>query len=258
MPNASGALAAIAIVPSAPLLVPELASGAAPESTELRAAVVAAAGALPDRWVVVGAGPADDVIGPQSVGSFGGYGVEVPVALGPDTTAAPRRLPLCALIAGWVREQVNPQASAEVRVYAAGHGADAAADIGRTLRARIDAGTGSVGVLIVADGANTLTASAPGGYDASSVPVQEALDDALSSGDSGALAELGPGIVGRVPFQVLAGLVEPAPAAAHELYRGAPYGVGYFVGVWVPAGRSAATGESIPAGRSAATGEKLP
>jgi hypothetical protein len=33
---------------------------------------------------------------------------------------------------------------------------------------------------------------------------------------------------------VLAGLAGPAPTAARELFRGAPYGVGYFVGVWTP------------------------
>jgi hypothetical protein len=33
---------------------------------------------------------------------------------------------------------------------------------------------------------------------------------------------------------VLAGLAEPAPRWAKELYRGAPFGVGYFAGVWQP------------------------
>ncbi|HUO39331.1 MAG TPA: hypothetical protein VMU34_16500, partial [Mycobacterium sp.] len=41
-------------------------------------------------------------------------------------------------------------------------------------------------------------------------------------------------IVGRVAWQVLAGMTEPAPRAAKELYRGAPYGVGYFAAVWQP------------------------
>ena len=31
-------------------------------------------------------------------------------------------------------------------------------------------------------------------------------------------------------------LAEPAPSEARELFRGAPYGVGYFVGVWNPVG----------------------
>ena len=40
--------------------------------------------------------------------------------------------------------------------------------------------------------------------------------------------------VGAGIAKVLAGLVEPAPRSAKELYRGAPYGVGYFAGVWQP------------------------
>jgi len=83
--------------------------------------------------------------------------------------------------------------------------------------------------------------------------VQAALDDALSAGDTDALTRLPDGIVGRVAYQVLAGLVGPSPSSARELYRGAPYGVGYSVGVWT-AGRSGATGGSVPAGRSGATG----
>ena len=75
---------------------------------------------------------------------------------------------------------------------------------------------------------------APGGYDPDSIPVQHALDDALAGGDAAALTRLPATIVGRVAYQVLAGLTEPAPRSAKELYRGAPYGVGYFAGVWKP------------------------
>ena len=63
---------------------------------------------------------------------------------------------------------------------------------------------------------------------------QQALDDALAGGDVAALAQLPPQILGRVAFQVLAGLAAPAPRSAKELYRGAPYGVGYFAGAWQP------------------------
>ncbi|UNB50208.1 hypothetical protein [Mycolicibacterium sp. YH-1] len=231
-------LSAIAVVPSAPVMVPELASGAAPECDELRAAVLRAAGELPDRWVAIGVAAADRVIAPGSAGTFAGYGVDVPVALGPETPGteaeAVRPLPLCALITGWVRGQCNPRGSAQVRAYAAGHDASAAVSIGRALRAEIDATADPIGVLVVADGANTLNPSAPGGYDAASVPVQEALDDALATGDVAALASVGGGIVGAVAFAVLAGLAEPTSWSAREYYRGAPYGVGYFAGVWLP------------------------
>jgi hypothetical protein len=215
-------------------MVPELAAGAAAELTDLRDAVTEAAASLPQRWVAIGVGPADDVFGPQRVGTFAGYGVDVRIALSPDTADAPAQLPLCVLIAGWLRGQANPEARAEVRVYAADHDVDAALAHGRRLRAEIDEADDPVGVLVIADGAHTLTAPAPGGYNPASVPVQHAVDDVLARGHIAALTALPTNIVGRVAFQVLAGLAEPEPRSCTELYRGAPYGVGYFVGVWQP------------------------
>ncbi len=227
-------LSTIAIIPSAPVLVPELAGAAANEVAELRAAMIAAVAALPPRWVVVGAAATDVVVGPESVGTFAGFGVDLVVRLSQQATGQPVELPLCALIAGWMRDQAQPDARAEVRAYAANHEADAAMALGRRLRAEIDAAGEPTGVLVVADGANTLTAAAPGGYHPSDVDVQLALDDALGSGDVPALSRLPDQVVGRVAFGVLAGLAEPAPRSAKELYRTAPYGVGYFAGVWQP------------------------
>jgi hypothetical protein len=227
-------LSAIAIVPSAPVMVGELASGAAAELTDLREAVFGAVAPLPARWIAVGLGRTDSVVGSHQSGTFAGYGADVPITLSPGLPDAPTELPLCALVTGWVRGQVKPDAKAEVRVYAADHGVDAALDHGRRLRAEIDEAADPVGVLVVADGANTLTPPAPGGYDPDSIPVQTALDDALAAGDAAALMRLPDSIVGRVAYQVLAGLTEPGPRSAKELYRGAPYGVGYFVGVWIP------------------------
>jgi hypothetical protein len=226
-------LSAIAIVPSAPVLVPELASGAADELADLRDAVLSVAAGLPDRWVAVGVGSVDAIVGPDAVGTFAGYGVDVPVALAPGGAGVPSDLPLCALITGWLRGRVNPRARAEVRVYAHDHRVDAALGFGRTLRAEIDEAADAVGVLVVADGLHTLSPSAPGGYDPESEGVQAALDDALARGDAATLATLPSGVIGRVAYQVLAGLAEPAPASARESYRGSPFGVGYFVGVWV-------------------------
>jgi hypothetical protein len=232
-------LNAIAIIPSAPVMVPELAANAAGELADLRDAVFTAAGCLPSRWIAVGVGAADAVLGPDTAGTFGGYGVDQRVTLSPGTGDTLTELPLCALIAGWVRGHANPEARAEVRVFAADHDVDAALARGRRLRAEIDEAVDPIGVLVVADGAHTLTPPAPGGYDPDSIPTQAGLDDALAAGDAAALTRLPDAIVGRVGYQVLAGLAEPAPRAAKELYRGAPYGVGYFAGVWLPVGRSA-------------------
>lgn len=215
-------------------MVPELASGAAAELAELRDAVLTAAASLPDRWIAIGVGQNDVVVGHERVGTFGGYGVDVRITLSPEPAEEPAQMPLCALIAGWIRGQAKPEARAEVRVYATDHDVDAAVARGRRLRAEIDEAGNPVGVLVVADGANTLTPSAPGGYDPDSIAMQAALDDVLAAGDAAALTRLPHTIVGRVAYQVLAGLAEPGPRAAEELYRGAPYGVGYFAGVWQP------------------------
>ncbi|GAB2999826.1 hypothetical protein [Mycobacterium bourgelatii] len=226
-------LSSIAIVPSAPVLVPELAGAASAELADLSAAVAVAAALLPTRWIAIGVGAQDTVVGPDAVGTFAGFGADVRVRLSPgDTTQPPSELPLCALMAGWVRGQARPDAEAQVRSYATDEDPDVALARGRALRAEIDQSPGPVGVLVVADGANSLTPKAPGGYDPRSAEFQLHLDDALASGDVGALHRLPPQILGRTAFHVLAGLVELGPRAAKELYRGAPYGVGYFAGVW--------------------------
>jgi hypothetical protein len=256
-------LSTIAIVPSAPVIVPQLASGAAAELTGLRDAVLQAAASLPARWIAIGLGTTDSVVESRRSGTFAGYGADVRVTLAAGGSAdETAELPLCALVAGWVRGQVRPDANVDVRVYAADHDAAAALDHGSRLRGEIDDAADAVGVLVVADGANTLTAAAPGGYDPDTIPLQAALDDALASGDAAALTRLPDAIVGRVAYQVLAGLTgfdqscsrpDPGPRSATELYRGAPYGVGYFVGVWTPAGRSDG-GTAHPEGRGTTGG----
>jgi len=226
-------LTAVAIVPSAPVLVPELAGGAVAELDDLRAAMVAAARELPARWLAIGAADADAVIGAEAAGTFAGYGVDVPVRLGPRAGAEPAPLPLAALITGWLRGLAAPDAVARVRVFDRRTRCAAALAAGRALRAELDRDPEPVGVLVVADGAHTLTPAAPGGHDPASVPVQRALAAALAAGDTAALAELPDAIVGRVAYQVAAGLIG-TPRVAEQRWHGAPYGVGYFCGVWRP------------------------
>jgi hypothetical protein len=224
-------LSAIAIVPSAPVLLPRLAGAAAAEVTDLAAAALAAAARLPPRWMVIGTGEADEALGPDEAGTFAGFGVDVPVRLSPHADRI-AELPLCALVAAWLRGQSRPDGTARVRVYRADHDADTALSYGRELHAELDRDPDPIGVLVVADGANTLTPAAPGGYEPGDADAQLTLDDALANGDVAALARLPRRVLGRVAFQVLAGLAGPGPRSAKELYRGAPFGVGYFVGAW--------------------------
>ncbi|CAJ1505702.1 hypothetical protein [[Mycobacterium] holstebronense] len=221
-------LGPIAIMPSAPVLVPELA-GTAAEAAEVRAAALTAARALPVRWVVLGAGP-DAVYGAESTGTFAGFGVDVAVRLSPDARQ-PVDLPLSALVAGWVRGQVAPDAEVVVHCCV---DPDSALVTGRRVRTEIDEGGEITGVLLVADGANTLSPTAPGGYQPADVECQRTLDDALAGGEVAALTGLPPQVVGRAGFAALAGLLGTAPRGVTQLYRDAPYGVGYFVGVWQP------------------------
>lgn len=224
-------LAAIALIPSAPVLVPELAGAAAAEVADLRTAVLTAAAELPPRWIVICAGDTDQVIAASAVGTFAGYGADIRVALSPDAEGKVAELPLGALIAGWVRGQVNAGHTAEVRVYA--DAGEAAVHRGVALRSELTESPQPVGVLVVADGANTLTESAPGGFDPASVSAQAALDDALAAGDADAVIRGAGGAVGQSAYLVLAGLAGSQPIHARELYRGAPFGVGYFAGTWL-------------------------
>lgn len=226
-------LAAIAVTPSAPVLIPELAGAAAAEIADITAAAHTAAATLPEHWIAIGVGPAELHIEPDARGSFAGYGVDLPVALSGQACAPITALPLCALMAGWLGGQVDPPARVRVLVFPHDLDAGAAVARGRELRAEVDATAEPIGLLVVADGAHTLTPTAPGGHDPESAAVQSALDLALASGDSEALTRLPEAVVGRVAYQVLAGLA-PRPTGAVELARAAPYGVGYFVGTWEP------------------------
>ena len=173
--------------------------------------------ALPDRWIAIGVGPADAVIGPDIRGHL--RRLRRRRAGGAVRRRAPTRsaaLPLCALIAGWLRGQANPRPAREVRVYAADLDADAALARGRALRAEIDATADPVGVLVVADGANTLTPPAPGGYDpdadaGAGRPRRRAGRRRRRRADRGCPTA----IVGRVAYQVLAGLAGPGAARGH-------------------------------------------
>lgn len=231
--NFGDVLDVIAIVPSAPVLLPELSGAAAVELAELRDAVFTAAAALPARWIMIGSGSVDAEFGPGCLGTFAGFGVDLVVRLSPDADE-PADLPLCALMAGWIRGRVRPDACIQAYICA---DPDAGPALGARLRAHIDQTPEHVGVLVVADGANTLTPAAPGGYCDADLGVQAVLDEALSHGDGAALTRLPASVVGRAGYAVLAGLAgaaAPAPMSASALYRGAPYGVGYFTGIWQP------------------------
>lgn len=234
---------AAALVPSPPLLVPELTGSSATETADLRAAAVDAVTQLTskvDRWLAVGVDHTEGTFGATTVGTFRGFGVDVVVRLSDRALPTPPdpELPLSVLIAGWLRGTAAPDTAVEVRTVPADASPRWCAMLGAELRRELDAASEDWGVLVLADGANTLTAKAPGSFDQRAEAVQRGIDDALAAADVDALANLeadlcaAVGARGRAAWQVLAGVVGADTITATELYRLAPFGVGYYVGTW--------------------------
>ncbi len=256
-----GVFSIAALVPSPPILVPELggevAQAAGVEADDapavLRAAALTAVGALAAttrHWTVVGVDVAAQIVDPDVAGTFRGFGADVRVGLSEDALSRSRRTPggadpqqpLPALIAGWLRGRVASEAVAATTLVAADTPSDECARIGARLRTALDTSPEPTGVLVVADGAATLTLTAPGYLDERAAGVQRELDRALAEGDTAGLLALDPALCaelvlsGRAAYQVLAGLfaVDPIAPAVETLYSDAPFGVGYQVSVWRP------------------------
>ncbi len=213
------------------------------ESTApVRTACLAAAGFLAERarhWVAIGADPAvttPTTVRPGARGRFGGYGVDVRVALSDVAEEDPAELPLPALIAGWLRERAAATA-VEVRLLAADAGAEDCARAGAEL-ARLAEAEGELGLLVLGDGSHRHGPRSPGGQDDRAAGFDEVAARALGTADIATLLAIDPGLAaelgaqGRVPWQVLAAFAEGARWRSELLYSGAPFGVGYHVATW--------------------------
>ncbi|MDX6361320.1 MAG: hypothetical protein QOC85_323 [Streptomyces sp.] len=237
-------LVAAAVCPSPPLLVPEVAAGAAPELGAARAACADALGVLaaarPDRLVVVG--PADlSGRGPHPAGtpgSFRGFGVDLDVTLGaagPDPGAAERELPPSLAVAAWLLERTG-WADAPVEGLGVGEplAAERCIEAGQTIAAQ----AGRVALLVMGDASACRTLKAPGYLDERAADFDAEVARALGAADVAALKTLDAELAyelkaaGRAPWQVLAGAAEGAGLAGTLLYDDAPYGVGYLVAAW--------------------------
>ncbi|MCL6671071.1 class III extradiol dioxygenase subunit B-like domain-containing protein [Streptomyces panaciradicis] len=235
-------LVAAAICPCPPLLVPEVAAGAAPELDRVRAACADALGVLaaarPDLLVVIG--PADrSGRGPHpegTPGSFRGFGVEVDVRLGGVGDGEPgRELPPSLAVAAWLLERTG-WSDAPIEGLGVGEplATDRCVEAGREIAAR----AGRVALLVMGDGSACRTLKAPGYIDERAAPFDAEVARALGAADVAALETLDADLAhelrasGRAPWQVLAGAAEGADLAGALLYEDAPYGVGYMVATW--------------------------
>ncbi|MGW4047115.1 class III extradiol dioxygenase subunit B-like domain-containing protein [Streptomyces sp. NPDC004721] len=235
-------LVAAAVCPCPPLLVPEVAAGAAPELDSARAACADALGVLavarPDLLVVVGPAEASGrgVCPEGTRGSFRGFGVDLEVRLGRDTgTGAGRELPPSLAVAAWLLEHTGWSG---IPVEGLGVGESSApercAAAGRDLAAR----AGRVALLVMGDASARRTLKAPGYLDERAEPFDAGVARALEEADTPVLLALDVKTAhelkasGRAPWQVLAGAAEGAGLSGTLLYDDAPYGVGYLVAAW--------------------------
>jgi hypothetical protein len=235
-------LVAAAVCPHPPLLVPDLAAGAAAELDELRLACDRAVSALlsaePDRLVLVGV---DSL--PHGT-TFAPWGVPVPAGASGPTAGASGPLslqvggpggPLSILVGVWLLARAGARADSAEAV---------AADLDSAACVRLGAAIaapGRVGLLVMGDGSGCRGVTAPGYDDPRAEPFDRSVVEALDKGDPAALLALDPALAlelraaGRAPWQVLAGAAVGRSWHGDLRYAAAPYGVAYFVASWEPA-----------------------
>ncbi|WP_234537226.1 class III extradiol dioxygenase subunit B-like domain-containing protein [Streptomyces shenzhenensis] len=245
-------LVAAAVCPCPPVLVPEVAAGAAPELDTARAACADALGVLaaarPDLLVVVGPAeqPGRGVFPQGSRGTFRGFGAEVDVRLGSGAAgggdavggrdaADERELPPSLAVGAWLLERTG-WADAPVE----GLGVGELLEPERCVRAgrEIAGRAARVALLVMGDASACRTLKAPGYLDERAAPFDAEAARALSAADIAAIKALDADLAyqlkaaGRAPWQVLAGAAEDADLGGALLYDDAPYGVCYLVAAW--------------------------
>jgi aromatic ring-opening dioxygenase LigB subunit len=210
-------LVAAAVCPHPPLLIPEVASGAAHELDGLRAACDKAVATLlraqPDVIVVVGAGT--QVRG--SSGTFAPYGVPLQVGSGAPT------LPLPHSVGCWLLDRAEWTGR---RTY-----------IGTDDDAAVTAESGNVALLVMGDASARRTEKAPGYIDARAADYDATVAQALRTGPQAVMAldgDLAEQLLaaGWSAWQLLARVTRDSAWTCELLYDDAPYGVGYLVATW--------------------------
>ncbi|MET7398338.1 class III extradiol dioxygenase subunit B-like domain-containing protein [Dactylosporangium sp. NPDC005572] len=222
-------LVAAAVCPHPPLLLPEVAAGAAHELDDLRSACHVAVAHLTsasvDSLVVVGADTTTVRRRPPFGGTLSPWGIDRPVG-----TPGGDPLPLSLLIGAWLAP-----AATGFQSVAAAASPDECAQLGRALAGE----AARVGLLVLGDASACRSEKAPGYLDPRAGRFDAAVADALAKADTEALLGVDPRlagellVAGRAPWQVLAGAAgDVAWSHTEVLYDDAPYGVGYLVASW--------------------------
>jgi hypothetical protein len=247
-------LVAAAVCPHPPLIVPEVAAGAAPELDDLRVACDAAVAGLlatrPDRLITVGTGPKTLAVN-AAYGSFAPYGVRTPAiaAFGaardlrsPRDRAAASGLPLSLTVGAWLLDRAGINAAGAGPSPVAGGGPDHVVGTGSgygvisvgqavagnlpsaecaALGERLAATGERVALLVMGDGSACRGEKAPGYADPRAEPYDDAVAAALRDADAEALLALDERlstelmVAGRAAWQVLAGAARASQVAWH-------------------------------------------
>jgi hypothetical protein len=208
---------AAAVCPHPPVLVPELASGAASELDDVRSAALASVATLvsmePDRVVIVGSGELAEPVDESAGGTLAGHGVDVRAG-GDDVV-----LPLSLTIGAWLLDQAGWDGP---RTYT-------------TTSVPVD---DRAALLVMAGGSARRSLKAPGYLDERAEAHDTAIGAALANGDADALASLdvhlGDELLapGARALVVLGEMTKGADITARLRWDGAPFGVGYWVADW--------------------------
>lgn len=260
-------ICALAFCPHPPLLVPEVAAGAAAELDALRAAcdeaVATVLATAPDRVVLLGGGSDSGAVPAESVGSFRPYGVALDVPLTPasvDGLPLPLSLTVGAWLlarSGWSGERAAYQVDLDPMGGPGGR---------RAVAEELAALSGRTALLVLGDGSNTRSEKAPGSYDPAGEVFDAQVAAVLAGGDPAAGLKLryedgrAVGAQGwsawRTAFHAARredvhdhreggreGLHDHDKGSDHAgtnglwearvSYDAAPYGVGYLVATWI-------------------------
>jgi hypothetical protein len=228
---------AAAVVPHPPVLVPQIAAGAAGELAPLLracdAAVSAAVATGPREVVCVGGGGTTARHPASAWGTLAGYGGPVDP---PARREGPPTLPLSLTLGRWLLDRAGwdgPTALQEVTFTTT---PGDCADLGHKLAA--DGEGGAIAWLVLGDGTTSRWARGPKLPDPRAAPFDAGVARALAGGDTRALAVLDAALAaelgarGRAAWQVLAAAAGGGVRRAELRYEGAPFGVGYLVASW--------------------------
>lgn len=215
------------------MIVPAIASGAAPELDPLRAACdaavrrLAASGAR--SLVVVGSDSSTmDYSSPARV-SFSRWG-------SPEPPGEPPSFPLSLSVGAWLINRAFVPVPAVTRRFAT-ISESAPVQECAALARRLGP-DGPWALLAMGDGSARRGTAAPGYDDPRALPYDESVERALATADLDALRRLDPAlsaelmVAGRAPWQVLAAAATGGIWRARLDYAAAPYGVAYFVASW--------------------------